>query len=405
VNGPLDGVRVLDFGQYLAGPFGPMILADLGADVIKIEPVTGDSMRMAGKPFFGCQRGKRDIALNIKDPRGLKIALDLVKTADIVHHNMTAGVATKLGIDYNACKAVKPDIVYCNTWAYGFEGPLAKFGGLDPLYQASSGLEYESGAVAEGNTPLYYRFGMCDASNAMLSVLAVLSALYHRKRTGEGQEVWTSLFDGGAMFTSDAHLINGVPAPRPHLDKDLMGVSATYRLYPTQDDDWICIAAVTDDDFAKLCAALGIPEIANESRFATSPKRLEHRRQLETLLEPIFLTKTAVFWTRTLDEAGVPNEVPVDTKGGELPLFDADNVALGMVAEYEHGVMGNVRQFGELMRFSETRATIERAAPLVGEHTRPILRDLGCTDNEIDALIADGVCYEPDERYHERFAN
>src|SRR5690242_7803687 len=324
MNGPLDGIRVLDFGQYLAGPFGPMILADLGADVIKIEPVTGDMMRMAGKPFFGCQRGKRDIALNIKDPRGLKIALDLVKTADIVHHNMTAGVATKLGIDYNACKAIKPDIVYCNTWAYGFEGPLAKFGGLDPLYQASSGLEYESGAVAEGNAPIYYRFGMCDASNAMLSVVAVLSALYHRKRTGEGQEVWTSLFDGGAMFTSDAHLVNGVAAPRPHLDKDLMGVSATYRLYPTQDDDWICIAAVTDDDFTKLCKALGVPDIANEARFATGAKRLEHRRQLETLLEPIFLTKTAVFWTRTLDEAGVPNEVPVDTKGGELPLFDAD---------------------------------------------------------------------------------
>jgi crotonobetainyl-CoA:carnitine CoA-transferase CaiB-like acyl-CoA transferase len=405
MNGPLDGIRVLDFGQYLAGPFGPMILADLGADVIKIEPVTGDSMRMAGKPFFGCQRGKRDIALNIKDPRGLKIALDLVKTADIVHHNMTAGVATKLGIDYNACKAVKPDIVYCNTWAYGIEGPLAKFGGLDPLYQASSGLEYESGAVAEGNTPIYYRFGMCDASNAMLSVVAVLSALYHRKRTGVGQEVWTSLFDGGAMFTSDAHLVNGVPAPRPHLDKDLMGVSATYRLYPTQDDDWICIAAVTDDDFTKLCGALGVPDFANEARFATNTKRSEHRRQLETLLEPIFLTKTAVFWTRTLDEAGVPNEVPVDTKGGELPLFDADNVALGMVAEYEHGVMGNVRQFGELMRFSETRATIEHAAPLVGEHTRSILSDLGCTNKEIDALIADGVCYEPDERYHERFAN
>jgi crotonobetainyl-CoA:carnitine CoA-transferase CaiB-like acyl-CoA transferase len=246
---------------------------------------------------------------------------------------------------------------------------------------------------------------MCDASNAMLSVVAVLSALYHRKRTGVGQEVWTSLFDGGAMFTSDAHLVNGVPAPRPHLDKDLMGVSATYRLYPTQDDDWICIAAVTDDDFTKLCGALGVPDIANEARFATPAKRSEHRRQLETLLEPIFRTKTAVFWTRTLDEAGVPNEVPVDTKGGELPLFDADNVALGMVAEYEHGVLGNVRQFGELVRFSETRATIERAAPLVGEHTRSIMRDLGCTNEEIDTLIADGVCYEPDERYQERFTN
>src|SRR5439155_23906315 len=141
-----------------------------------------------------------------------------------------AGIAKKLGIDYEAAKGVKPDIIYCNTWAYGLEGPLAHFGGLDPLYQASAGLEYESGAVHEGNTPIYYRFGMCDASNAMLSVVAVLSALYHRDRTGQGQEVWTSLFDGGAMFTSDAHLVNGVPSARLHLDKELTGPSATYRL-------------------------------------------------------------------------------------------------------------------------------------------------------------------------------
>ena len=401
----LEGIRVIDFGQYLAGPFGPMVLADLGADVIKVEPVTGDGMRMAGKPFFGCQRGKRDIALNIKDPRGKDLALELVKTADIVHHNMTAGVATKLGIDYPACKAVKPDIVYCNTWAYGFEGPLARFGGLDPLYQASAGLEYESGAVAEGNTPLYYRFGMCDASNAMLSVVAVLGALYHRERTGEGQEVWTSLFDGGAIFTSDAHLVNGVPAPRPHLDKELNGVSATYRLYRTQDDDWICVAAVTDDDFTALGNALGVPELADDDRFATNETRLEHRRQLETIFEPRFRTKTARFWSRTLDDAGVPNEVPVDTQGGDLPLFDADNVDLGLVAHYEHPVLGDVRQFGELIGFSETPAVINGPPPRVGENTRTILHELGKRDDDIDALIADNVCYEPDDHYAERFAN
>src|SRR5213075_2594423 len=113
------------------------------------------------------------------------------------------------------------------------------------------------------------------------------------------------------------------------LDKELMGISATYRLYRSQDDDWICVAAVTDDDFTKLCAALGVPDIAGETRFASAASRLDHRRQLETILEPIFRTKTAVFWSRTLDDAGVPNEVPVDTKGGEVPLFDADNVALG----------------------------------------------------------------------------
>ena len=201
--GPLDGLRLIDFGQYLAGPFGPMILADLGMDVIKVEPATGDGMRMAGKPFFGCQRGKRDIALNVKAPEGRELALELVRRADAVHHNMTKGTATKLGIDYEACKTVKPDIVYCNTYAYGFEGPLSHFGGLDPLYQAAAGLEYEAGATQHGNDPLYYRFGMCDAANAMLSVVGVLAALLHRARTGEGQELWTSLLDGGAVFASD----------------------------------------------------------------------------------------------------------------------------------------------------------------------------------------------------------
>jgi crotonobetainyl-CoA:carnitine CoA-transferase CaiB-like acyl-CoA transferase len=401
----LEGIRLIDFGQYLAGPFGPMILGDLGADVIKVEPVTGDAMRMAAKPFFGCQRGKRDIALNVKDPRGRDIALDLVRTADVVHHNMTAGVATKLGIDYPACKEVKPDVVYCNTWAYGLEGPLARFGGLDPLYQASSGLEYESAAVREGNTPLYYRFGMCDAANAMLSVVAVLGALFHRMRTGEGQEVWTSLFDGGAIFTSDAHLVGGVGAPRPCLDKELMGVSATYRLYRTQDDDWICIAAVTDEQFRALCTALGVPEIPADDRFASHTARAEHRRQLESILEPCFRTKTATFWTRTLDDAGVPNEVPVDTHGGEAPLYDSDNVELGLVARYDHPLMGAMRQFGQLINFSETPSRVAGPPPLVGQDTRVVLRDLGKRDPEIDALIADGVCYEPDEHYAEKFLN
>src|SRR5581483_1200698 len=161
VRRALDGVRVLDFGQYLAGPFGPMILADLGADVIKVEPVAGDGMRMAPTPFFGCQRGKRDIALNIKDPEGLDLALDLVRNADIVHHNMTKGTAARLGLDYEACRAVNPEVVYCNTYAYGLEGPLSHFGGLDPLYQASAGLEHEAGAVQHGHDPIYYRYGMC----------------------------------------------------------------------------------------------------------------------------------------------------------------------------------------------------------------------------------------------------
>ncbi len=398
----LEGVRLIDFGQYLAGPFGPMIIGDLGADVIKVEPVTGDGMRMAGKPFFGCQRGKRDLALNVKTPEGMEIARRLIERADIVHHNMTKGVATRLGIDYDACRAIKPDIVYCNTYAYGREGPLSHFGGLDPLYQAATGLEYEAGATQEGNQPLYYRFGMCDAANAMLSVIGVLTALYHQRVTGEGQEVWTSLLDGGAVFASDALLVDGAPVPRPRLDMDLCGIDACYRLYETQ-DGWLQVAAVQDAPWIGLCAALGVPELAADTRFATRAARAEHRKQLEALLAPRFLTKTAISWSLALDDAGVPNEIPIDTQQGDLALFDADNVALGLTAEYEHPTMGLLRQFGELINFSETPGVVHGPPPLVGQDTREILEWLGYDDAQRDDLKARDIVYWPDENYAARF--
>ncbi|HEX2737381.1 MAG TPA: CoA transferase [Acidimicrobiia bacterium] len=398
----LEGVRLIDFGQYLAGPFGPMIIGDLGADVIKVEPVTGDGMRMAGKPFFGCQRGKRDLALNVKTPEGMEIARRLIERADIVHHNMTKGVATRLGIDYDACKAIKPDIVYCNTYAYGREGPLSHFGGLDPLYQAATGLEYEAGATQEGNQPLYYRFGMCDAANAMLSVVGVLTALYHHRVTGEGQEVWTSLLDGGAVFASDALLVDGAPVPRPRLDVDLYGLDACYRLYETQ-DGWLQIAAVREPEWIGLCAALGVPELAGDTRFATRAVRAEHRKHLEALLAPRFLAKTAISWSLALDDAGVPNEIPLDSHQGDLALFDADNVALGLTAEYEHPTMGLVRQFGELINFSETPGVVHGPPPLVGQDTREILEWLGYNDAQLDDLKARDIVYWPDEQYAARF--
>jgi crotonobetainyl-CoA:carnitine CoA-transferase CaiB-like acyl-CoA transferase len=215
--GPLEGIRVLDFGQFLAGPFGPMLLADLGADVIKIEPTRGDGMRgsVVGS-FMGCQRGKRDIAVDLKQPEGLRIAHELVATADIVHHNMTLGTAERLGIGYEHCKAIRSDILYCNNFMYGAQGPLAHLGGLDPLGQAASGIEWEQGPVATGNPPLWYRYGHGDVAAAMPSVTAVLIALFHRNRTGEGQSMWASLFHGSMLYTADSWLdADGAPSPRP----------------------------------------------------------------------------------------------------------------------------------------------------------------------------------------------
>lgn len=376
----LEGIRVLDFGQYLAGPFGPMVLADLGADVIKVEPVTGDNMRGAAAPFFGCQRGKRSLALDVRSDEGRAIAHELVATADVVHHNMTKGTAPKLGLDYQALREVKPDLVYCNTWAYGKEGPLSHFGGLDPLYQATSGLEYESGPVAEGNPPLYYRFGMCDASNALLSVVGVLLALYHRRRTGEGMDVWSSLLNGGAVFTADTLLVDGEPAPRPRLDAAQTGFGPGYRLYETR-DGWLQVAAVKEDQRRAL--------------FETVAPEAE--------LETAFRRKTALQWSWALDEAGVPNEVAVDTGGGERVLFDDDNVRLGLVAEYEHPVKGLMRQFGQLIDLSDTPGEVQGPPPLCGQHTREILAELGHDDADVERLAAAGVVYAAGDDYAERF--
>jgi crotonobetainyl-CoA:carnitine CoA-transferase CaiB-like acyl-CoA transferase len=394
----LEGVVVVDFGQYLAGPFGPMILGDLGADVIKVEPVTGDGMRMVNQPFFGCSRGKRDIALNIKSERGREIALQLVARADIVHHNMTAGVAKRLGIAYEDCKRVNDDVVYCNTWAYGLEGPLAHFGGLDPLFQAAAGLEYEAGPVRAGNKPLYIRFGMTDTANAMLSVVGCLAALYHQRRSGEGQELWTSLLDGAAMLASDALLVDGDAVPRPQLDAGQCGIDACYRLYRTN-DDWIQIAAVTQPQFEALCRTLGLADLVEDVRFADRAARHEHRQQLEALFAPVFATRTAIVWSRALDDAGVPNEVPRDTHSGDTVFFDADNDRLGLVAEYEHPIVGHMRQFGSLIDFSETPGRIAGPPPLVGQHTKEILAWLGYDESQMQRLRDDGVVYWPDDDY------
>jgi crotonobetainyl-CoA:carnitine CoA-transferase CaiB-like acyl-CoA transferase len=318
---------------------------------------------------------------------------------------MTRGVATRLGIDYPACRQLRDDIIYCNTYAYGLPDPLGRYGGLDPLYQASSGIEYEAGAVHLGNTPLYLRFGMCDASNAMLSVVGILLALVHRQRTGEGQELWTSLHDGGVIFSSDVWVdADGQPWDRAHLDQGQHGLGPGYRVYRTQDDGWICVAAVTPEQWAALCRVSGHEELLTDPALATPEGRRAGRSELEDLLSAAFRTHTALWWNRALDDAGVPNEIPLESNDGATVLHDADNVALGLVTEQDHPTLGRLRMFGRMVDFSATPSSLTRPPPLIGQHSRDILREVGYRDGDIDALIDAGTVYQADERYGERFA-
>jgi crotonobetainyl-CoA:carnitine CoA-transferase CaiB-like acyl-CoA transferase len=398
--GPLEGIRVIDFGQYLAGPFGPMLLGDLGADVIKVEPTRGDGMRatVIGS-FMGCQRGKRDIAVDLKQPDGLRIALELVASADMVHHNMTLGTADRLGVGYEHCKAVKPDILYCNTFMYGAAGPLSYLGGLDPLGQAASGIEWEQGPVAEGNPPMWYRYGHGDVASAMPSVTALLIALYHRNRTGEGQFMWASIFHGSMLYTADSWLAaDGTPSPRPTLDRAQLGVDALYRLYETQ-DGWLQLAAVRDEHWRALCRVLRRPTLLEDPRFATSADRKKHRAELTAELEQAFLDDLATNWRRALQAEGVPAEISVDTWDGETILFDDDLFRLGLITEYQHPLLGRVRQFGNLISFSDTPGQQQRATPLLGQHTRVILAELGYPDDTVADSYSRGVVTWPGDDY------
>jgi crotonobetainyl-CoA:carnitine CoA-transferase CaiB-like acyl-CoA transferase len=400
VPGPLEGLRVIDFGQYLAGPFGPMLLADLGADVIKVEPTRGDGMRHAViGSFMGCQRGKRDIALDLKTPDGLRLALELVAGADIVHHNMTLGTADRLGVGYEQCKAVRPDILYCNTFMYGAIGPLAEMGGLDPLGQAASGLEWEQGPVSEGNPPLWYRYGHGDVASAIPSVTALLIALFHRNRTGEGQFMWSSIFHGSMLYTADSWLgPDGSASPRPLLDREQLGIDSLYRLYETQ-DGWLQLAAVQEGHWPSLCRVLGLGDLVADARFATPLARERHRAELTETIGGVLKKDIATTWRRALMAAGVPAEVSVDTWEGETILFDQELIRQGLVTEYDHPLLGRTRQFGNLITFSDTPGKQDRATPLVGQHTREILGELGYDDACIDDFSARGVVTWPGEDY------
>ena len=289
-----------------------------------------------------------------------------------------------------------PELVHCNTYAYGAEGPLSEFGGLDPLYQAACGLEYEAGPVAEGNPPLYLRFGMTDTANAMVSAVGVLAALYHQRRTGEGQDLWTSLLNGAAVFSSDVFLAGGEPGPvRPGLDRNQTGVSPCYRLYDTQ-QGWIQVAAFGPGQWPQLCRLVGRSDL---EIYDTVEARIAARSEIEPVLEHAFLERTAVAWQADLSGAGVAAEVSIDTNDGEIPLHDADNERLGLVAEYPHPTLGRVRQFGTLIDFSESPTGPYGPAPLAGEHTRQIMERLGYSTVDIDALLERGVIYEPTEEY------
>ena len=387
-KGPLDGIRVLDFGLAVAGPYAGQILSDLGADVIKVNALH-DWYWHSSQLAMACNRGKRSIAVDMKHEDAAATIHRLLETADVVIHNMRYRAAIKLGIDYASLKEKYPKLVYCHT--RGFEhGPREELPGNDQMGACLAGVEYEDGGCARGGRPMWSLTSMGDTGNGFLAAIAVCQALFEREKTGRGQFCETSIVN--AQLLCSSHAIarpDGTPIERPLLDAMQTGFSAGVRLYPTA-EGWLCLGLIDDAHWAALAAALELPELETGGRFGSAEARQENDDAIAKLLEHRLATGSATHWAETLDAVGAPCEVSPDDAG--IRLWQEERlIEDGFVAEYPHRMAGRLGQPGLAFQFSDTTTAVQGGPVLVGEQTREILAELGLSEDEVEALFASGA--------------
>jgi len=391
---PLADIRVIDCSRVLAGPYAAMVLADMGADVIKIErPGSGDDTRRWGPPFvggesayyFSANRNKRSLTLNLKDERGKEILRRLVRKADVLIENFKTGTCERLGLGYEDLKKINPGLVYCSITGYGVSGPLAHKPGYDFMVQAAGGIMSITGP-AEGE-PHKVGVAIVDVTAGLYAANAIQAALRYRDRTGEGQRIDISLYESQIAWlinVASAYLVSGEPPKRygnahPNI--------VPYETFPTA-NGYIAAGAGNDAQFQRLCRILGIPHIAEAQRFRTNPDRVRNRDVLIPILRERFRTRPTEAWIPLLDEAYIPC-APINTI--EQVFAHPQTHARQMVVEVPHPTAGSIKMVGLPYKLSETPLGIYRHPPLLGEHTNEVLETLGYTPEEIAALQEDGV--------------
>ena len=398
----LDGIRIVDFTHFIAGPFGTMILADMGADVIKVEaPVRGDEFRYyppshpedatMGAPYIWANRNKRSIALDLKSPDGKRIALELIKTADIVAENFSTGVMDRLGLGYADCRAVNPKVIYCSVSAYGREGQFADRLGFDPIAQAESGFVSMNGYPdREGVRALS---PVMDISTAMMASNAMLGALVARERTGKGQAVDVCLFDNAVLMTGYAtaqHLFTGDNAQRHGNTSPDTCPSGIFQA----SDKAFYINCGNNKIFHRLAErVLKMPDMAADPVFADRNGRIARREELFHLLGEAFSQHPWEHWRALMRSASIPCG-EVRTVGEALRSPEAKERRL--VSSVEHPDLGWLPNISMPFQFSDTPLRDPIAAPRVGEQSREILRDLLHYEaSAIDGLLLKGAVSEP----------
>ena len=400
VETPLDGIRVLEVGSYLAGPFCGTQLADLGAEVIKIEqPDGGDQVRLTGpfldgqsSPFVRINRNKRSVVLNLKSAEGKEIFKKLIGTADIVIENMRPGTMRDLGLGFQeVLQQINPGLIYVAASGWGQDGPLSPLAGLDIMAQARSGLMSITGE-AEGD-PVKVGVPVCDLVCALYGALAALAALRVREATGLGQFIDVSLFEAGvslAVWEAGKYFATGeIPKPLGSAHQ----ANAPYQAVRST-DGWFTIGAASKRNWHDFCRAIGLEHLERDPRFADINDRHRNRVELIRLIEEVTETGPTDHWIALLQEAGVPC-APIQNY--EQVFHDQQLVDRDFFWDAPHPTLGSVRQLGSPMRFSLTPTRRKRAGPLFGEDSQTVLRELGYSPDEIVDLLSGHVIGGPEQ--------
>ncbi|HEY7787728.1 MAG TPA: CoA transferase [Casimicrobiaceae bacterium] len=390
-------MRVLELAQIMAGPTCGMMLADMGADVIKVEKLPGGDdardyreprVNGVSAPFMILNRNKRGIALNLKHARGRDVLMRMVRRADVLTENYRRGTLEKLGLGYDVLARENPGLIYCAVSGYGRDGPLGDKGGFDLIAQGFAGLMSITGEP--GGPPVKDGHSVADINAGILAVVGILAAYAHKLKTGEGQSVDTSLFEAALQQTywhAAIYFATGA-SPGPTGSSHLL--TAPYQAFRAS-DGWINIGGANQANWERIADVLGHPEWRADPRFATNSARMQNLGALVEAMNAVLATRTTAQWIATFDAAGVPVG-PVHSIGEALE--HPQTRARGMIVDLTHPVAGNTRALGCPVHFSRTPARVARPAPLLGEHTREMLREHGYDEAEIDALIAEGTVEE-----------
>jgi crotonobetainyl-CoA:carnitine CoA-transferase CaiB-like acyl-CoA transferase len=387
-------MRVLELAQIMAGPTCGMMLADLGADVIKVEKLPGgDDARSYSEPrvngisapFLIMNRNKRGMALDLKHPRGREVLLHLVKNADVLTENFRCGTLEKLGVGYDALARENPGLIYCAISGYGRDGPLADKGGFDLIAQGFTGLMSITGEP--GGPPVKSGNSVADINAGILAFGGILAAYIHKLKTGRGQLVDTSLMEAALQQTYWQAAIYFATGVSPGPTGSAHVLTAPYQAFRTS-DGWINIGGANQANWARIAEVLGHPEWRDDPRFATNAARMQNMDALAALMEVALASRSKAEWIAAFDAAGVPVG-PVNSVAEALT--HPQTLVRGMVVDLKHPAAGATKALGCPLHFSATPARVDRPAPLLGEHTREVLRESGYPEAEIDALLAEGV--------------